>query len=234
MLLDNQCIVAQLPPQMPRKRLMATTSGRSQARISNSRIRSVASAVSASMERSAPVATALKLSPSRASSRAAVSSIRFRSASSLPLNRDGKSFGLEVSLIQFSLQPPPLSAVRIAGGDVVLALAGHLQANILQRGDHVGAALDRAVLDALTADSRGSVCADPLRVRARPAASTPRCRPHRPAAAPWRVPGRSGRLQPCSWLKASRSGSKVRCQPGGAMFRLRPVCRSHCAARMCA
>ena len=128
---------------------MATTSGRSQARISNSRIRSVASAVSASMERSAPVATALKLSPSRASSRAAVSSIRFRSASSLPLNRDGKSFGLEVSLIQFSLQPPPLSAVRIAGGDVVLALAGHLQANILQRGDHVGAALDRAVLDAL-------------------------------------------------------------------------------------
>ena len=36
MLLDNQCIVAQLPPQIPRKRLMPTTSGRSQALISRS------------------------------------------------------------------------------------------------------------------------------------------------------------------------------------------------------
>ena len=140
---------------------MPTTSGRSQALISNSRIRPVASSVSASMELSAPLATALKFSPSRASSRTAVSSICFRSASSWLRSRDVKSFGLEVSLIQFSLQPPPPPAAGIAGGDVVLALARHLQPHVLQRGDHVGAALDRAVLDALH-----QVVADPcVRVR---------------------------------------------------------------------
>ena len=53
-------------------------------------------------------------------------------------------------LVQRSLQPPPLPAVRIAGGHVVPALAGHLEAgSVLQGGDHVGAALHRAVLDAL-------------------------------------------------------------------------------------
>jgi len=39
-------------------------------------------------------------------------------------------------------------------------LAGHVEANVLQRGDHVGAALDRAVLDALhevVADQRARV-----------------------------------------------------------------------------
>ena len=45
--------------------------------------------------------------------------------------------------------------------------------------------------------------------------------------------GSSGRLQPCSWLKASRSGPKVCCQPGGAMFRLLPVSRSQRAAKTC-
>ena len=59
---------------------MPTTRGRSQALISNSRIRPVASAVSASMERSAPLATAVKFSPSRASSRAAVSRAETTSA----------------------------------------------------------------------------------------------------------------------------------------------------------
>jgi len=52
-------------------------------------------------------------------------------------------------LIQRSFQPPPLSVLRIAGGQVVLALAGHLEAGLLQRGDHVGAALHHAVLDPL-------------------------------------------------------------------------------------
>ena len=52
-------------------------------------------------------------------------------------------------LIQFSLQPPPLPGVGIASGDVVLALARHLQPHILEGRDHVGAALYRAVLDAL-------------------------------------------------------------------------------------
>ena len=160
MILDSQCIVAQLPPQIPRKRLMPTTSGLSQALISNSRVRAVAFSVSRSMERSAPLATALKFFPSRASSLAAASSIRCRSASSLLLSREVKSFGLEVSFIQFSLQPPPLAAGGIAGGDVVLSLARHLQPHVLQRGDHVGAALYRAVLDALhevVADQRARV-----------------------------------------------------------------------------
>ena len=45
--------------------------------------------------------------------------------------------------------------------------------------------------------------------------------------------GSSGRLQPWVWLKPSRSGPKVFCQPGGAMLRLLPVSRSQRAARMC-
>ena len=52
-------------------------------------------------------------------------------------------------LIQRSLQPPPLSAVRIAGGHVALALARHAKAGFLEGGDDVGAAAHRAVLDTL-------------------------------------------------------------------------------------
>ena len=78
-----------------------------------------------------------------------------RSASSRLLSRDVRSFGLEVSLIQFSLLPPPFPAVGIAGGGVVLALARHLQPHVLQRGDHIGEALDRPELDALHQVSRG-------------------------------------------------------------------------------
>ena len=145
----NQCIVAQLPPLIPRKRLRPTTRGRSHARLNSTLTRAVDTSVSASMERSAALAAALKLSQSRRSSRAAVSSTFRRSASSRWRSREVKSFGLEVMLIQRSLRPPPLSAVQIAGGHVVLALARHLKADFLQGGDHVGAALHRAVLDAL-------------------------------------------------------------------------------------
>ena len=52
-------------------------------------------------------------------------------------------------LVQRSLQPPPLAVVRIPDGQVPLALARHLKAGFLQGGDHVGAALHGAVLDAL-------------------------------------------------------------------------------------
>ncbi|WP_423928644.1 hypothetical protein [Candidatus Palauibacter sp.] len=52
-------------------------------------------------------------------------------------------------LIQLSLQPPPLAAVQIVGGEIVLAPARHIEADFLQGGDHVGAALHRAVLHAL-------------------------------------------------------------------------------------
>ena len=52
-------------------------------------------------------------------------------------------------LVQRSFQPPPLSAIRVTGGQVVLALAGHLEAGRLQSTDHVGAVPHQAVLDPL-------------------------------------------------------------------------------------
>ncbi|MCY3846166.1 MAG: hypothetical protein OXH69_21790 [Acidobacteria bacterium] len=52
-------------------------------------------------------------------------------------------------LVQRSLQPPPLAVVRIPDGHVAVALARHFEAGVLQGGDHVGAALHGAVLDAL-------------------------------------------------------------------------------------
>ena len=45
MRVDNQCVVAQLPPEIPRKRLRPITRGRSQARISRTCIREVAGAI---------------------------------------------------------------------------------------------------------------------------------------------------------------------------------------------
>ena len=52
-------------------------------------------------------------------------------------------------LVQRSLQPPPLPAVRLPRGHVAGALARHFKAGLLEGGDHVGAALHGAVLDAL-------------------------------------------------------------------------------------
>ena len=52
-------------------------------------------------------------------------------------------------LVQRSLQPPPLPALRVAGGHVVPALARHFKASVFEGGDDVGAALHDAVLDAL-------------------------------------------------------------------------------------
>ena len=52
-------------------------------------------------------------------------------------------------LVQRSLQPPPLPAVRLPRSHVAGALARHFKARLLQGGDHVGAALHGAVLDAL-------------------------------------------------------------------------------------
>ena len=52
-------------------------------------------------------------------------------------------------LIQRSLQPPPLPRLRVAGGHVAVALARHVEARFLQRGDDVGAAAHGAELDAL-------------------------------------------------------------------------------------
>ena len=66
---------------------------------------------------------------------------------------------------------------------------------------------------------------------ARPQPGRPRCRRGDRVAAHCARAGSSGRAQPCSWLKASWSGPKVFSQPGGAMFKLRPVSKSHRAAR---
>ena len=59
-----------------------------------------------------------------------------------------KSFALEVMLVQRSFQPPPLPTVRVVGGHVVLALARHVEARLLQGGDDAGPVLHRAALDA--------------------------------------------------------------------------------------
>ena len=52
-------------------------------------------------------------------------------------------------LVQHSLQPPPLPALRIGGGHVAGTLPRNLKAGFLQGGDHLGAAAHRAVLEAL-------------------------------------------------------------------------------------
>ena len=51
-------------------------------------------------------------------------------------------------LVQRSFQPPPLPTVRVVGGHVVLALARHVEARLLQGGDDAGPVLHRAALDA--------------------------------------------------------------------------------------
>ena len=149
MLADNQCIVAQLPSEIPRKRLRPITRGRTQARISRTCIRPVDAAISSSMECCASLAAVLKLSPSLRSSRVAVASISIHSVSSFCRSLSVKSLWLEVMLVQRSLQPPPLPAVRIPRGHVAVALARHVKARLLQGGDDVGAALHGAVLDPL-------------------------------------------------------------------------------------
>ena len=58
---------------------------------------------------------------------------------------------------------------------------------------------------------------------ARPASRAASTKARCPGCCPLARAGSSGRLQPCSWVKASRSGPKVFCQPGGAMLRLRAV-----------
>ena len=44
-------------------------------------------------------------------------------------------------LVQRSFQPPPLPTRRVVGGHVVLALARHIKAQLLEGGDHAGPVL---------------------------------------------------------------------------------------------
>ena len=101
------------------------------------------------MERSAFLAARRELSASRPSSLAVNSSISLRSVSSRLRIRSVSSFALEVKCVQPSFQPPPLSTLRITRGQIVLALAGHFEARLPERGDDVGPVPHRAVLDAL-------------------------------------------------------------------------------------
>ena len=55
--------------------------------------------------------------------------------------------GIE-SYLQRYLQPPPVAAAGIVIGHVVVALARHVEAGLLQRGDNVVAATQDAALDA--------------------------------------------------------------------------------------
>ena len=88
----------------------------------------------------------------RAAGVSCVSTSSFISRSSVsirPRIRARKSFSLEVMLVQRSFQPPPLPTHRVVGGHVVLALARHVEASLLQGGDHAGPVLHCAVFDAL-------------------------------------------------------------------------------------
>ena len=88
--------------------------------------------------------------PQSPSTRGAVnSSIAWRSVSGRLRNRSVKSFALEVMCVQFSFQPPPVPGRGIHGRQVVLALARHLQARLLQGCDDIRPVPYRAVLDTL-------------------------------------------------------------------------------------
>ena len=52
-------------------------------------------------------------------------------------------------LVQRSLQPPPLPALRVVGGHVALALPRHFEAGFFQRGADVGSIAHDTVLEAL-------------------------------------------------------------------------------------
>ena len=52
-------------------------------------------------------------------------------------------------LVQRSFQPPPLPTRRVVGGHVVVTLARHVEACLLQGGDHAGPVLHRPGLNAL-------------------------------------------------------------------------------------
>ena len=123
MLLDNHRIVPQPPPQIATKTLRPAAVVRRHTRVSTALVRPVDAAESASMERRALLAALLKLSPSRRRCAAPVCSIALRPVSHFCCSRSAKSLRVEVLLVQRSLQPPPLPALRVVGGHVALALA---------------------------------------------------------------------------------------------------------------
>ena len=190
MLRDNHRILAQLPTKMPSQRPRPTTKGRSHALSSNSRIRPVASSVSRSIVRSAFLATRREFAPSRPSSLAVNSSTCRRSLSSRLWSLSVKSFARELLSIQFSFQPPPVPALRVQRGDVVLALARHFEARLPQGGDDIVHDSAPRLARHAGAGSPGSGRGGRIRAGARRAAAPPRRRRGVRVAAPWHGRGR--------------------------------------------
>ena len=156
------------------------------------------------------------LPPSRCSFIVPVCSIPCRPVSHFCRGRAGKSLRVEVMLVQGSLHPPPLPALRVAGGHVALALPRHFEFRFLQRGNDIGAAVHDAVLYALhqvVPDQLAPVGLD------RQIGSQVRDVDVGAVAGPLHCDPRGvvSQLQPYSWLTA-RSGPKVFCQPGGAIL----------------
>ena len=86
-----------------------------------------------------------KLSPSVCSPLRVISSIgAFSVPGWFPYLPD-ESFPVEVGFVQPPLQPQPLSRLRPKDGHVVPALAGHFEAETLERRHHPGAVLHRAI-----------------------------------------------------------------------------------------
>ena len=87
----------------------------------------------------------LDLLPGFCSARRVVASIGWLSGAGRVRNLlPDDAFPVEVTVVQRPLQPPPIAGLRIPGGHVVLALARHLQAELLQRPHHAAAVGDRA------------------------------------------------------------------------------------------
>ena len=145
----NHCIAPQLPTQRPIESTTPITRGLSQPHSSIPRSRPIAFSVAASVIRRSSLTVRLKFSPSLRSSLPVTLSISCRSLSSFSRSRADKPAALEVCFIDRPLQAPPGPALRVPRGDVVLPLAGHLQARLPQCRHHAGAVPDGLALDPL-------------------------------------------------------------------------------------
>ena len=94
-------------------------------------------------------ATSRECSASRPRSLAVNSSVSRRSVSSRLRSRSVKAFALEVKCVQFSFQPPPVPGLEVQRGEVVLALARHIEARLPHCSDDIVVVLHGSVLDPL-------------------------------------------------------------------------------------
>ena len=151
---DNR-LVAQLPPKMPGERFRDCLTLHRPSSCPSLLLDGTGGIPSASCSSSASAAVArpvvlgaletllFKVSPGVCSPLRVSSSIgAFPVPRRFPLPHE--SFPVEVGLVQPPLQPQPLSRLRPKDGHVVPALAGHFEAETLERRHHPGAVLHRA------------------------------------------------------------------------------------------